>query len=89
MKTIYICDICGKTFSQKQHAQSCEISHDTSENRRAAKQLKLVGLDPCENCGRAYFVYGCELNCSCWNQCKDYDLYIPTEYTMTMTITEE
>ena len=79
MRTIYICDICGKTYSQAIAAQTCEISHDTSEDRKKAMTIKLNKLDPCDYCARAYYVYGCELDCSCEERCQDYSQFISKE----------
>lgn len=79
MTTIYMCDICGKTYSHAGAVKVCEISHDDSLNRRKAHLIKMEYLDPCNYCARAYYVYGCERNCGCEKNCNDYSLFIPED----------
>ena len=79
MTTVYICDICAKTYSKIAAAAVCEISHNPDPNQKKAHMIKLGNLDPCNYCARAYYVYGCERNCSCEKNCNDYNLFIPEE----------
>ena len=76
MTTIYMCDICGKTYSNAKSARVCEISHDNSLNRKKAHLIELESLDPCNYCARAYYVYGCERNYDCEKNCNDYSLFV-------------
>lgn len=79
MTTIYMCDICGRTFSNAGAAQVCEISHENDFNKKKVALIKMENLDPCNYCARAYYVYGCERNCDCEKNCKDYNLFISEE----------
>lgn len=79
MTTIYMCDTCGKTYSNVAAAAVCELSHQPDSNQKKAYVIKLRNLDPCNYCARAYYVYGCERNCDCEKNCKNYSLFVSEE----------
>ena len=81
MKTIYICDKCGKEFETEItayiHERQCI---DGMDMKKAILICEEEFTDPygqvvCKQCDNHYMVYGCELSCKYERSCKKRDNY--------------
>lgn len=83
-KTIYVCEYCRTIYEKRMDARWCEIQHEQrdgyiGQNDCVKKALRREGSNPCDYCGRAYYVYGSEFNCECEPKCKNYSLFLAKE----------
>lgn len=73
-KTYYLCSMCHTIFKNESEALMCEerhLSNNMKEEGFTHEQVyRLYNLiesrnaDPCDYCKNAYYVYGCEQECS-------------------------
>ena len=61
---IYKCDYCKKEYDNFNDCVACEMTHMT-ELEKLKTQIHLNEEFLCDYCDHSYYVYGCELNCSC------------------------
>lgn len=65
MKVIYECETCHQQFTNKDDCIRCELSHIVNKDERYKYYvINAMGENICKFCENAYYVYGCELNCS-------------------------
>ena len=82
--TVYVCEHCGQSWPSRMDARWCEVLHEHKDNRlieqaQFLQELKCSEKDPCQYCGRNYYVYGTEMNCECSKNCKNYNLFVIKE----------
>ena len=69
MKIVYECEHCGKQFSNQKCCAYHEILHLGDIDKIKYYITNLTPKDVCDYCANAYWVYGCERDCSC-SDCK-------------------
>ena len=83
-KTIYVCEYCRKPYEKRMDARWCEIQHEHNDanlrhNESIVTNILKESGNPCDYCGRAYYVYGREFNCECESKCKNHSLFLAKE----------
>ena len=76
------CEVCGKTFPIKEMCLRHEESHYPYLDYKQIAYLiaqKNKNREICDFCKNAYYIYGCELNCSFMKEClkNGYNKFIP------------
>lgn len=84
MKQCWKCDICGKTFLLKEQCLKHEKAHYPCLNYKQIAYLIAQNdrnREICDFCKNAYYVYGCELDCSFMKECikNGYNKFIPND----------
>lgn len=84
MRQCWKCDICGKTFLLKEQCLEHEKAHYPYLDYKQIAYLIAQNdrnREICDFCKNAYYVYGCELSCSCERECikNGYNKFIPND----------
>ena len=74
MKTIYECEHCGKQFSDRACCAYHEVLHLKNLEKIKYYLINISPKDVCDCCANAYWVYGCERDCS-YVDCKHNNNY--------------
>ena len=79
-KTYYLCSMCNTIFKNENDALICEERHLSNNMKtegftqeqlyRLYNLIESRNADPCDYCKNAYYVYGCEQECSFRNSGK-------------------
>lgn len=67
MKIIYECETCHQQFATQDDCIHCEYSHLDNYDNYKYYLMNAKGDNICKFCNNAYYVYGCELDCSYTN----------------------
>lgn len=78
-RVTYECAFCNSTYTNYETAVSCENEHLKMfapnnfyplDNIKIYNMIESRNADPCDYCKNAYYVYGCEQECSFRNSGK-------------------
>ena len=77
MTVLYRCDVCKELYTSLDEAVQCELECKGWDSDVA--NIVALGLDPCNYCKHAYYVYGCEFDCKYYNKECNTNKYIKFE----------
>lgn len=83
MTTIYKCDFCDETFRNSRECRKHESTHFNGAERLKYILMYSSETDICDYCKHAYYVYGCERDCT-FKDCKfsnRYKDFVPMEHS--------